>query len=360
MNGTDVYEGLLAHLGFPGSDRLRAILEYLMTPDEAALVAALPGTQQEVADKTGVDINQVTETLDALFYKGVIFPRGDFRRRVYFRFARSIGQFHDSTMATTELVPERDTEFFKLWYDFDDHEMYPRFAEGFRQRSNPGSRIVPAYQSIKDLPGVLPYENFPELLKAQELIAVTPCSCRYCTDSVGEPCDIHDEVHDLTCFQFDRGADYVITRDSGRELTIEEALELNDRVEQTGLLHIWPNAAMMTGPKTSCQCCRDCCMTTVPADQAGIPMSGIWEKSRYEAYVNQGDCDGCQVCIDRCLFDAIEMVRTEGSKKLKAVVDPEACFGCGVCVVGCEQSALKMKTVRPPEHIPAPPATFSY
>ena len=93
-------------------------------------------------------------------------------------------------------------------------------------------------------------------------------------------------------------------------------------------------------------------MLTVPIDQAGLDISLIWEKSRYEAYVNLEDCNGCQVCVDRCLFDAIDMERPEGSKKYKPVIDPEKCFGCGVCVVGCEQEALKMKVVRPPEHIP--------
>jgi MinD superfamily P-loop ATPase len=110
----------------------------------------------------------------------------------------------------------------------------------------------------------------------------------------------------------------------------------------------------MTGLKWSCQCCTDCCILAIALDKAGLPLSSTWEKSRYEAFVNQSDCDGCQDCIDRCLFDAIEMVKSEGSKKLKAVVDPEKCFGCGVCVVGCDQAALKMKIVRPPEHIPAP------
>jgi NAD-dependent dihydropyrimidine dehydrogenase PreA subunit len=233
--------------------------------------------------------------------------------------------------------------------------MYPRFAEGIKARPRVYSRIVPAYESIKDLPGVLPYENFPEILKAQEQIATAPCSCRLCTDSVGELCDVHDEAHDFACLQFNRGADYIAARGSGRELTIEEALELNDRVEQSGLLHIWANAAIMTGPKTSCQCCRDCCMDSVPADQAGIPIGEVWEKSRYQAEVNQADCDGCQTCIGRCLFDAIEMVKVEGSKKMKAVVIPDKCWGCGVCVLGCKPAALKMKTVRPPEFIPPAP-----
>ena len=80
-----------------------------------------------------------------------------------------------------------------------------------------------------------------------------------------------------------------------------------------------------------------------------------WEKSRYQAHVNLDDCDGCQVCVDRCSFDAIEMVRAEGSKKYKAVINSDKCFGCGVCVVGCKPEAIKMKVIRPAEHIPAPP-----
>ena len=73
----------------------------------------------------------------------------------------------------------------------------------------------------------------------------------------------------------------------------------------------------------------------IAPDQANLPLGLSWDKSRYLAYVNPDDCDGCQVCVDRCLFDAIEMERPEGSKKYKAVIDPEKCFGCGVWVVGC-------------------------
>jgi len=347
----------MERMGFPGSIRLRPIMEQMMSPDQARMALELPGTPQEVAEKTGIDVDRVRDNLDELYFKGVIFPRGDFRHREYFRFARSIGQLHDAVLATRELDVEKDRPFFQLWDDFVMNEMYPSFAERYRQLPGPISRIVPAYKAIKDLPGVLPYENFPEILKAQELIGVVPCSCRLNKDSVGEPCDRHDEVAHWTCVQFGRGADYITARGSGKELSKEEALALNDIIEESGLLHIWPNAAIMTGPKLSCQCCRDCCMNTIPLDQAGLPLSTLWEKSRYEAEVNQDECSGCQDCVDRCLFDAIGMVRPEGSKKYKAVVDPEECFGCGSCVVGCPQEAISMKVVRPPEHIPPAPAT---
>lgn len=356
MSVSDVYAGLLEQLGFAGSARLRTVLAYLMTPDEARMVAALPGSPQEVADTTGMDINRVTDTLDALFYKGVVFPRGDFRRRVYYRFARSVVQLHDSTTGTREVDPKRDTEFCQMWQDFTWAEMCPYLAEGMGKASRPGTRIIPAHASIKDLPGVLPYENFQEMLKAQEYIAAVPCPCRYCAEGAGDHCDTHDEATDWACLQFGRGADYSISRGAGRELSIEEVLRLGDAVEQSGLLHTWENTSAIAGIKWSCQCCRDCCILAISVDKAGLPISKTWEKSRYQAFVNQEDCDGCQVCVDRCLFDAIDMVRPGGSKKYKAVVDPEKCFGCGVCVVGCDQAALKMKAVRPPEHIPAPAA----
>ncbi len=358
MSDNDPYEVIAERLEYPGSVRLRRILEEMMTPDQARMAVALPGTPQEVAEKTGLELPRVKDALDELFFKGAVFPRGDFRRREYYRFARSLGQLHDAVLATQELDTEKDQPYFALWWDFKMNEFYPRAAEAARGQDRPRQRLIPAYGSIKDLDGVLPYENFPEILKAQERIAVVPCSCRLNATAMGEPCDVHDEVGEWACIQFGRAADYIVTRGSGKELTIEEALKLNDVVEAAGLLHSWPNNSAMVGPRVrdACQCCRDCCILTVPKDQAGISLTTTWEKSRYEAYVIPDDCDGCQVCVDRCLFDAIEMRRPDGSKKYKAVIDADKCFGCGVCVVGCEPAALKMKVVRPPEHIPAPPA----
>ncbi len=355
MSANDAYDVLVERLEFPGSARLRRILEDLMTPDQARMAVELPGTPQEVAERTGIDLNRVTDALDGLFFKGVIFPRGDFRRREFYRFARGAGQLHDSTMSRQQRDPAKDRRFYGLWHDFVMNEWYPDVAKSRKGLERPPFRIIPAYKAIKDLDGVLPYENFPGLLKAQERIAAVPCPCRYLETSVGKPCAVHDEVAHWACIQFGRGADYVVTRGSGKELSLEEALELNEIIEEAGLLHIWSNSSTMTGPKTSCQCCRDCCADSVPLVQAGLPVSLSWEKSRYEAYVNLNDCDGCQLCVDRCPFDAIEMERPESSKKYRAVVNPEKCFGCGVCVVGCEPEALKMKVVRPPEHIPAPP-----
>lgn len=353
MSAQDAYESLVAAVGFPGSARLRRVLENLMPPKQAQMVAALPATVAEVAEKTGFPEDEVRAVLDDLFFKGVTFPRGDFVTRDYFRFARNITQLHDASMATEARDVVKDRPFYELWYDFIMNEMYPQTAELLKKAKGPLTRVVPAYKAIKDLPDILPSENFPEMLKAQELIAVVPCSCRYCTTAVDQHCERTSEEERWNCFQFGRGAEYAIKRGSGKQLSIEEALELNHKVEEDGLVHQWPNAAIMTGINTSCQCCRDCCMIYVPIDQAKLPVGTVWEKSRYQAYMADLEaCDGCQDCVDRCPFDAIAMANVEGSRKLKASIIDDNCFGCGACVVCCEPAALKMKAVRPPEFIP--------
>ncbi len=356
MNSDEAYDLLVERLGYKGSARLRLILEDMITPDQALMSAALPGTPQEVAEKTGFEPDRVRDTLDELFYLGVTFPKGDFHKREYFRFVRNMGQFFESAMARRKRDPEGDSHFYKLWHDFSMNEHYPVLAERFNGDATPFQRIIPAYRSIKDLEGVLPCENYPELLKAQERIAAVPCACRYMETSVGHSCRIHDEEAHHVCLQFGRGAEYAVVSESGRELSTGEALALCDKIEEDGLLHMAFNTSAMTGFHTSCNCCDDCCMIPVPMNMAGYPVEKAWAKSRYVAYAVQEDCNGCQTCVERCPFDAIEMARPEGSKskKLKATLDPEKCFGCGVCVVGCEADALKMKAVRPPDHIPAP------
>jgi H+/Na+-translocating ferredoxin:NAD+ oxidoreductase subunit B len=352
MTTSDDYDALAGKLGFPGSALLRSILEALMTPDEARLVEALPASIAEVAQKTGVPEDSARKTLDKLFFKGAIFPKGSFEDRDAYRFARNIIQLHDATLASSALDLEKDRPFFQKWHDFCNQEMYPRLGAIFKSASARISRVVPARRAIEGLEGILPCEDYHEILKAQDVIAVVPCSCRIRTTAVGEQCAHTAEMETWHCLQFGRGAEYVINRGSGRRLSADQAIALCDEIEEDGLIHRWANNANMTGVNTSCNCCRDCCEEYVSLDAADIPVANWWEKSRYEAYVDDLEsCSGCQDCVERCQFEAISMYRDENDA-LKAAIDDEKCFGCGACVVGCPFGSLKMRAARPAESIP--------
>jgi NAD-dependent dihydropyrimidine dehydrogenase PreA subunit len=74
--------------------------------------------------------------------------------------------------------------------------------------------------------------------------------------------------------------------------------------------------------------------------------------NRFLALVDEKKCTGCQTCVKRCKFDAIEMKKVSpGSKKQKAVISAEKCKGCGLCIISCKQNALRYEIVRPPEYI---------
>lgn len=286
MTNQDPYVTLLEGLKYPTSERLRAILEKLMTAEQARIAAALPGTVEEVARQTGLNLEKVGQALDGLFYAGVVFPKGDFSRRTYYRFARSIGQLHDVTQAARGRDVVRDREFYLLWHDFVMKEWYPDMGKVFAQAPRPRLRIVPAYQAIRDLPDILPCEDIREIYQAQRRIAVVPCSCRFRTTAVGEHCAHTAEEERWHCIQINRGTDYALAREAGRELTLSEALELIDQIEEDGLIHIWHNNTSLTGANVSCHCCRDCCMMAVPMDLVKEPLSKLWEKSRFVAFVH--------------------------------------------------------------------------
>ena len=347
MTAHDAYSVLMERHGYPTSERYRRILEYLITPQRAAIVVELPAPLEELAGTLHMDADAIGRELNDLYDKGVVFPR-NFQTREGYRFARNVMQLHDASQSSIKTDPVRERRLFELWKDFCHNEWYPDMAHDSAAVGVPLTRVVPAYQAIKDIPGILPYEDIREMVRAAQTMAVCNCSCRQRAGAVADGCE-RSEVEN--CLQFNRGAEYQINRGSGRQLTYEETMAIVDSTEADGLVHTWPNMSMMSF-NTLCNCCRDCCVLWVPLDENDVHVSKRWAKSRFEARVDIDSCNGCQDCVERCQFDAIEMVKPEGSKKLKAAIDPEKCFGCGVCVLACEPQALTMALVRPPEHIP--------
>ena len=53
-NSDEAYNDLIERLGYPGSDRLRLVLKEMITPDQALMAAALPGTPGRQPKRQGL------------------------------------------------------------------------------------------------------------------------------------------------------------------------------------------------------------------------------------------------------------------------------------------------------------------
>ncbi len=352
MAETDVYTSLAERHGYGESDRYKKILKFLMTPLQSRLAVSLPMPNEDLAKQEGIPVEQVVDELEDLYQKGVIFPR-NFETREYFRFSRAVGQLHDSSESLdgiTAWTEEEKVKLWELWEDFVRKEWEPDRIPPVANLERPPARIMPAWKAIKDLPDLLPHENLQQIVDEAPLIAVVSCSCRKRKGELVKECDYS---HDMNCLQFGRSAEYTAGRGHGKVLTKEEAMAIIEEAEDHGLVHEWPNVAIMS-TNSMCSCCDDCCMNMLPMKEYEVPWTSYYAKSRFEATDDYEVCDGCQDCIERCQFDALTMEKIQGHKKLKAVVNSDKCMGCGVCVLVCEPQSLTMKVVRPPEHIPAP------
>ena len=195
--------------------------------------------------------------------------------------------------------------------------------------------MIPVNVTVDFNTQVLAFEDVNELVKQARTIAVTRCSCRAIDGACGKPLEV--------CMQLDKAADYAIERGTGRSLTEDEALEMLRMCEEEGLVHAAGNAS---SSHVICNCCRDCCINWTSPGQV---LEKFAAPSRFRASVEEECCTGCELCVDRCYFDAMHM-HEDG---VLAAVTHENCVGCGLCQVVCATDAILMQEVRPREFVPA-------
>ncbi len=334
MEVSDVYAELEERLNYHKSEYLIRILRKLVTPEEGRLLLQLPAEPFELAQESGLDEEIVNRKIQEFIEKGLVVTTRKGNRLV-----RDVTQLHDATLSASEKWI--DTEFLDLWKEFYETDWLKTMQEYGKALSAPAVRIVPAWKAIERSPEisaneVLPEENMRELIRGADSIALIPCTCRRSMRKCDAPLD--------NCLQFNRGAEYSISRGAGRRLSVEEAIAIADQAEEVGLVHTWP---LLLSPNLHeiCNCCIDCCAIF----DAGLrfdTIGQILEKSRFRAEIDQNLCNGCQDCVERCFFGAIEMKQFPPAKKLKAALDPDDCFGCGLCVVSCNPEAITMKLVQ--------------
>jgi ferredoxin/DNA-binding transcriptional ArsR family regulator len=326
-------EQLAELIGAGGSKTIAAIFEALTDEAEARLLlaAAPPGTLEEIAERSGLSPAEVEERIDPLFRKGLLFKSRKTDGIRYYR-VRNVLQFHDATAVALDL----QREAIDLWKRYMDTEWndYARKLDDVL----PGSvlRVIPVNVSIDLNTQILAFEDVSELIDGARRLAVTRCSCRVIDGACGQPLEV--------CLQVDRAADYAIERGTGRELSKEETRQILEDCEFDGLIHVAENRRGLG--HVICNCCSDCCLNWTSIRHG---TGKFIAPSRFRASVQAADCNGCELCIERCFFEALTM----GGDDHLAEIDGKKCMGCGVCQVVCPTDAIRMDEARPEAFVPA-------
>jgi len=358
MVNEDIYLEAAEKLGYPGSAACVKFLRVLFTPEEGRLLLEFlePATCEQVAKRLHMDEKELQEKLDDFKRRRLIFYG---KTEYVFRFGIHVF-FARIPHAREEYIPEG---FWEAWAEFHPEEI-ERFQSGISRRLDspdaskvPGSRIVPYRLALKASPRVKPedilwYEDMAQIFAHEEHIGIVECPCR-------------KEFHNcdralMTCYYF---SEHTLERDINddstmKRLTVEEAIHYSDELEKSGLMHLMGNFAGVPD-YVMCNCCECCCVVLGPAIRSGR-LRQMYSPSRYVATIDRDKCVGCEVCTERCFFNAIEMRLALGSDKKKAHILEDNCMGCGSCVVGCKQGALTFELVRPPEHIPEKLPRFDF
>ena len=327
----DIYQRLARHLdnlpgGYPPTEsgvELR-ILKRLFTPEDAELalhLTLIPEEPRVIARRAGIDRKEADRRLAGMAGKGLIFslyPEGGPPQYQAAQFVVGIWEFQVNHL-DQELIKDVN-EYFPVLFDLDNWKKAPQM------------RTIPVNESIKVKREVMSYEQAEELIRAQDRIMAAPCICRQEQRLKGEGCDKPEE----TCLGFGTMVDYFTRRGLGREISRQEALDNLKQANQIGLV-LQPSNSQKAA--FICFCCGCCCGVLRNIKRHPRPASIV--STPFVAVMNPNTCSGCEVCIERCQMEALQM--EDG----KAALDPDRCIGCGLCVTTCPTDSLSM--VRKPE-----------
>ncbi len=328
----------LYSMGFPSTDsgiELK-ILRYLFSEDDASMFLALTPkleAPQAVADRCATPAQDVAARLDDMAERGLLFrlKRGRSVRYGAIPFVHGLFEFQ---------VPTLDRELSALV------EQY--FEEGFDQNLQNNAdyflRTIPVQKSVDVTHRVASYEDAVAILQSKERIVVADCICRKRTKLLDQGCGKPMEA----CFMFGSMGQYYLDRGMGREVALDEAVEIVARCQASGLV---TQPATSQNPSGMCNCCGDCCGVLRALNKHPRPVEMVF--SNYLAQVTIEDCTGCEVCLERCQMMAVAL-NAEGL----AEVNQDRCIGCGLCVTDCPTEAI-MLVAKPDQEMRVPPTSMA-
>ncbi|MFC1823903.1 ATP-binding protein [Thermodesulfobacteriota bacterium] len=334
----EVYSAVARKLCGPDyNDNILFPFQIALDLNKAKVFIEMPGSAEDIAEKTGFTPQFIEDTMKELYHKGYAV----LTRRSGYQPARSVIQVVD-TGPIQKYADELGDEYFKSLYS----SMAGMPTLALASMAIPLLKVIPHYKAL-EMSGfkeeeILPEENLNEQMKKASSIGAHYCGCRRAVWGAEE----REEAY--VCLCFDYMAEYEVKRGSARMLSYEEVIELEENLAKT-----WNAITPQNGTYLDalCNCNYEAQCVWEEMEMAGMPMKDGVAPSRYQAVVDPEKCISCQDCVLKCKAEAFTMIQYEGEKKFRAWADPDRCMGCGCCVINCKGKACSMITVRPPEFI---------
>ena len=327
----------------PVTDTLLALLQTIMDEEEARFVHIFDKpslNMEEIKERCDLDEASLDAMLDGLLHKGALMVTTSRSAGidVYTLMPPFPGLF-ELTMVRGE-TGEKEKKLAALFEELFEEltqmiqANYDNVVEVFKVIP-PITRVVPVECEVDmKLDSVMPYEDAEKIVDKFDTFAVSHCYCRHQKDLIGKPCEVTDER--VNCLTFGRSARFMIDYDFGKEISREETKRILKECEEAGLVHKFFHEKndLERDEFAICNCCKCCCATFDLYYRGAAPMQTY---TSHRAAVDGDLCNACEVCVDMCPMEAIELVEDV------ACIDDEKCIGCGVCAYHCASEAITLE-----------------
>jgi ferredoxin len=323
-------------LGFPATETgiEITILKKLFNQKDAEMFLNMSPMLEEpgsVAQRLGSPVEEAAGQLEDMAKRGLLFRLRKGETVKYGAVPFIVGMYEFQ-------VKRLDSELEDLMEQYFDQRLNQSIAgvDGLLLRT------VPVEKSIVPEHHVAAFDDAVAIIKNKDIIAVGECICRKGRKIVGKGCDKPIEA----CFSFGSIARFYIENNMGRQVDVEEAVDILRKAQDSGLV---TQTSTVQNPGGMCNCCGNCCGVLLAVKKFPKPAEIVF--SNYQSSISGENCTGCEICLDRCQMEAITM-----NKEGIAQVNLDRCIGCGLCVSKCPSDAI-LVIPKPDANRRIPPVT---
>jgi len=314
-------------------DAYYALVELLFTPEEAAIVCAMPieySSIKEIAANLGNEPpGNLATVLETMGDKGLIHIKEANGKKLYeaLPFVPGILEFQ----LMSGITDERHKQVARLILNYYKALANPTVVANPPLEATFAGRKLAVNKDIKgNSSTILPYHEMKALIENTEYIAAGTCICRHMGNLLGKP----SSKPINNCMIIGESASFSVGRNFTRRLTKKECFKILDEAEEAGLIHTYSNRPDKF-TNLLCNCCREHCNAMKAIRRFPVPSQVI--TTRYLVKIDQDACTACEACIPRCQMDALKIV--DG----KLTGNAYRCIGCGLCMYVCPVDALHLE-----------------